>query len=489
VVNLDFTTPGYYIWFLPCVILSILALSRGRKRIQIGLILLFSYLFFLLASGWHVVLLAISTLMDWTIAKRIFSSENQRTKRLLLTFTLTTNLILLAVFKYLDMIIRSYGLFSLKFWWMPDIDPYGLLLPVGISFYTFQTMSYSIDVYRSKYEPYKDFIDFAAYASFFPQLVAGPIVRADDFLEQIQSPLTFQERNFRLAITFIIYGLVKKLVFANNMAAHVDSIFIDGVDLHNTALVWWGTLCFGIQIYCDFSAYTDIAIGSAIFLGIQLPENFKTPYAARSPQDFWRRWHISLSTWLRDYLYISLGGSRYGVKRLYLALIVTMVLGGLWHGASWNFVLWGFIHGIALIIHRLAHKRNFVVFVFSNRFTKFPAVFSGWLITQVFVFFTWLIFRVEDQGMLISALQGFVGYDSFFDIEKAREVLPDVQYITFILVILFVLIHGLSGRFGGFRKRIADSPGWVWGVVMGMSMIMMLYLRPDHPTDFIYFRF
>ena len=486
---MDFTTLGYYTWFLPLVVLSVLVFSRNRKRVQFGLIVLFSYLFFVLASGWHVILLAISTTMDWFVAKAIHRSENSVTRKRLLIFTLVTNLSLLAVFKYLDMIIRTYGLVSLKFWWMPEIDPLGILLPVGISFYTFQTMSYSIDVYRGKYAPYEDIVDFAAYAAFFPQLVAGPIVRADEFLEQIQSPLSFKERNFRLALTFIVYGLVKKLVFANNMAAHVDAIFIEGVDLRNTALVWWGTLCFGIQIYCDFSAYTDIAIGSALFLGIRLPENFHCPYGATSPQDFWRRWHVSLSTWLRDYLYISLGGSRNGVKRMYFALMTTMILGGLWHGASWNFVLWGLVHGLALVVHRLLSQRKWVIALFSQRYIRFPAIIGGWFLTQAFVFFTWLIFRVEDTTMLLESMKGFVGYNAYFDISAARDILPEVQYLTLALVLFFILSHGASGKLGGMRDRVASSHGFIWGLVMAVCCVAMLYLRPDHPTEFIYFRF
>lgn len=486
---MDFTNPGYYIWFLPLVVLSVLIFSKRQKRVQFGLIVLFSYLFFILASGWHVILLAISTVMDWFVAKLIHKSENKQTKKRLLLFTLVTNLSLLAVFKYLDMIIRTYGLVSLKFWWMPEIDPLGILLPVGISFYTFQTMSYSIDVYRGKYDPYENFVDFAAYAAFFPQLVAGPIVRADEFLDQIQSPLSFNERNFRLAFTFIVYGLVKKLVFANNMAAHVDSIFVDGVDLKNTALVWWGTLCFGIQIYCDFSAYTDIAIGSALFLGIRLPENFHCPYGASSPQDFWRRWHVSLSTWLRDYLYISLGGSRNGVKRMYVALMATMILGGLWHGASWNFVVWGLVHGLALVVHRLVSKRALIRFLFQNKIMHIPMVIFGWFITQCFVFFTWLIFRVEEPDMLLESVKGFLGYNSYFDVSAARDVLPKAQYITFMLVVVFIMFHGISGKLGGMRDRLANSNGFIWGIVLAFCAVGMLYLRPDHPTDFIYFRF
>lgn len=488
-IVVDFTSPEYYFWFLPMVMFGVLVFSRGQKNVQLGLILIFSYIFFLLASGWHILLLLTSTVLDWKISNRIWIESDEGKRKRLLKLTLCVNLGLLATFKYLDMIIETYNLIPLRFSPVPEIDPLGLLLPVGISFYTFQTMSYSIDVYRKKYPPYESFIDFAAYAAFFPQLVAGPIVRADDFLEQIKEPLSFSERNFRLALTFIIYGLVKKLVFANNMAAHVDAIFVEGVELTNTALVWWGTLCFGIQIYCDFSAYTDIAIGSALFLGIRLPENFHTPYAARSPQDFWRRWHVSLSTWLRDYLYISLGGSRNGTRRLYIALMTTMVLGGLWHGASWNFVLWGFVHGLALIIHRLVSKQHWSVFLHEHQKFRYPTVIVGWIVTQVFVFFTWLIFRVEDWNLLKTSMRSFVGINSTFDIDSAREALPAVQILTFILVLCFVLAHGLSGFVGKFREGLANASPLVWGAVMAVCCIMLIYLRPAHPTDFIYFRF
>ena len=486
---MDFTTLGYYTWFLPAVVVAVLVLARHRKAPQMGLILLASYVFFWLASGWHVILLATSTCADWFIAKRIASSEDQKTKKRLLIATLTLNLGLLATFKYLDMLIDTYGLVQLRADFLPHIPRAELLLPVGISFYTFQTMSYSIDVYRGKYPPYASFVDFAAYAAFFPQLVAGPIVRADHFLEQIEEPLTIKERNFRLAFTFILYGLVKKVVFADNVALHVDAVFTEGVDLENTALVWWATLCFGIQIYCDFSAYSDIAIGSALLLGIRLPENFKTPYAARSPQDFWRRWHISLSTWLRDYLYISLGGSRKGQRRLYIALMTTMALGGLWHGASWNFVLWGVVHGLILIGHRLLVARPIVQEAFERKRLRVPLVITGWFITQVLVFLTWLIFRVEDTKMLMEAIAGFLFLHGEFDVAAAREVLPEVQHLTTALVVVFILMHGISGRLGRLRDRLSEGSPILWGVFAGIGIVAMLYLRPSESSEFIYFRF
>ena len=318
---------------------------RGKRDRRVVLLVAMSYLFFWMASGWHFLLLAISTCTDWIAGRRISDSDDQTTRKRWLIASLTINLGLLATFKYLDFIIESLNLVALRLPSSPEIDTVGLLLPVGISFYTFQTMSYTIDIFRGKSKPYQRFHDFACYASFFPQLVAGPIVRSHEFLGQIENPKEFSMGRARLGITLIVYGLFKKMVIADNVALHVNSIFSEGAALDNTALVWWGALCFGIQIYCDFSGYTDIALGSAHLLGVELPENFRTPYAATSPRDVWRRWHISLSTWLRDYLYIPLGvvGTGLGMA---IALMATMLLGGLWHGASWNFVLWGFLHGL-----------------------------------------------------------------------------------------------------------------------------------------------
>ena len=343
---MDFVTMEYYLYFLPAAFILSIWLGFGVRKYQISILLLMSYLFFWFASGWHLILLLISTCVDWTAGTKIAASDERSVRIKWLRASLVTNLTLLGVFKYLDFIIESVNWFSLKIPGSPEIETLGLMLPVGISFYTFQTMSYTIDIYRDKNKRFDSFLDFACYAAFFPQLVAGPIVRADHFREQIKAPLKIDSVRFRLGLTLIIYGIAKKFIVADNVALHANAVFVEGEHLANIGLVWWATLCFGIQIYCDFSAYTDIAIGSAHILGITLPENFKTPYAATSPQDFWRRWHISLSSWLRDYLYIPLGGSRNGVNRMIFALMMTMLLGGLWHGASWNFILWETTSGL-----------------------------------------------------------------------------------------------------------------------------------------------
>ncbi len=446
-----------------------------------------SYLFFWFASGWHLILLLISTLVDWAAGKRIDASNDKMVRIKWLRISLATNLTLLGVFKYLDFIIESINWLSLKIPGSPEIETLGLMLPVGISFYTFQTMSYTIDIYRDKSEKFDSFLDFACYAAFFPQLVAGPIVRADHFREQINAPLKIDTVRFRLGLTLIIYGIAKKFIVADNVALHTNAIFVEGEHLANIGLVWWATLCFGIQIYCDFSAYTDIAIGSAHLLGITLPENFKTPYAATSPQDFWRRWHISLSSWLRDYLYIPLGGSRNGVKRMIFALMMTMLLGGLWHGASWNFILWGFVHGLLLIIHRFGRELSVVKITFE-KIGKFGWLIS-WILTQICIFFTWMIFRVENTSILIPSMKSFFGIGGHFNIDEMLEFLPEAGPLTVVIVVGFILFHGISGKMGGGKLWLSRRHPVVWGLICGTALTLAFYLRPAETIDFIYFRF
>ena len=484
---MDFVTTEYYLYFLPAAFILSIWLCFGVRKYQISILLLMSYLFFWFASGWHLILLLISTCVDWTAGKKIATSDDRSVRIRWLRASLVTNLTLLGVFKYLDFIIESVNWFSLKIPGSPEIETLGLMLPVGISFYTFQTMSYTIDIYRDKNKKFDSFLDFACYAAFFPQLVAGPIVRAEHFREQIKAPLKIDSVRFRLGLTLIIYGIAKKFIVADNVALHANAVFVEGEHLANIGLIWWATLCFGIQIYCDFSAYTDIAIGSAHILGITLPENFKTPYAATSPQDFWRRWHISLSSWLRDYLYIPLGGSRNGVNRMIFALMMTMLLGGLWHGASWNFILWGFVHGLLLIVHRFGKDIAFVKTTF-NKIGKF-GLLTSWFITQVCVFFTWMIFRIENTSVLIPSMKTFFAIGGHFDIEEMYQFLPEIKLLTVVIVICFVLLHGISGKMGSGKLWLSRRHPVIWGVICGTALTLSFYLRPAETIDFIYFRF
>ena len=484
---MDFVTSEYYLYFLPFVVAMVFFLRRGRRDLQILVMLLMSYLFFWLASGWHIVLLLFSTILDWNAGKKIHLSDDKKVRKRWLLFSLSANLGLLATFKYLDFFIESLNFISSNTINASEIGTLGILLPVGISFYTFQTMSYTIDIYRGKNQPYKNFLDFACYAAFFPQLVAGPIVRSEHFLKQIEGEISTNPYRFRLGLTLIFYGLMKKFLIADNVALHVNSIFVEGAPLDNILLVWWGSLCFGIQIYCDFSAYTDIAIGSGHLMGIELPENFKTPYAAKSPQDFWRRWHISLSTWLRDYLYIPLGGSRGGTYVLITAIMGTMLLGGLWHGASWNFVLWGFVHGLLLLLHRYLSKTSII----ELSFLKAPRLMIafGYLVTQFFVFMTWLIFRVEDTAILWPSLKAYIGIEAVWDVDEFLTALPDIQLLTFAIVIFFIIGHFVSGAMGGFKFWIAKQNSISWGLICGIMLSMAFLFKPAVTIEFIYFRF
>ena len=486
-MGMNFTEPSYYFAFLPAAILFVW-LTRRKVGSQLRVLLMMSYIFFILASGWHLILLITSTIVDWAAGGKIHNSEDEGIRKRWLILSIGTNLSLLGLFKYLDFIIRSLGIGALKIGIDIGVEEIGLLLPVGISFYTFQTMSYTIDIYRRKGTPADSFVEFACYAAFFPQLVAGPIVRFSEFRTQLSGPLSLERSRAKLAITLIVYGIVKKFVFADNFAFQVNAIFVDGAPLDNPVLIYWGALLFGLQIFCDFSAYTDIALGSAHLFGIKLPENFKSPYKSRTPREFWRRWHISLSTWLRDYLYISLGGSRNGKIRMYLALSVTMALGGLWHGASWNFVLWGCIHGTILIAHRIISETKYNMGL-RKSLPRAHSIFS-WVATQWLIFLSWLIFRIEDTSMLIRSIKTYCLIDLDQDVGGALNFLPGRNNVTFVLLVFFIIFHGLSSLSDGSLKyRIVELGQNKWGALMGAMLTIAIILRPTETVEFIYFRF
>ena len=483
---MDFTTPSYYGIFLPVILLIAFNLKRKSLRSETISLLVFSYIFFWYSSGWYVLLLLISTLTDWIVVRRMLTAGIEEiSRKKWLWFSITVNLGFLVVFKYLDMIIEWFNLVSLQVDG-PELPLQHLFLPVGISFYTFQSMSYSIDVYRTNEKTFDTFIQFACYVSFFPQLVAGPIVRAKHFHSELTKERSFTVANLKIGLAFIVFGLFKKLVIADNLGLHVDEIFSSAKAVENSITVLYGSLCFGIQIYCDFSAYTDIAIGSAILFGIRLPENFNHPYLSASPQEFWRRWHITLSTWLRDYVYISFGGNRKGVRRMYLALFATMALGGIWHGASFNFLLWGIVHGIILILHRIL-SRTRQNMQFKERFTKAHFLIS-WFVTQYLVFLTWLIFRVQDTALLFSSMKSFLLFGDFGIMDTYRS-LPDVKFLTFLFILMFIAAHFLGSKYGCLRTRLSEQKLLPYSIILGFMFTAIFILRPAEISTFIYFQF
>ncbi|NNE08668.1 MAG: MBOAT family protein, partial [Gemmatimonadetes bacterium] len=362
------------------------ALPRNRPR-KVWL-LAASYVFYA-AWDWRFLSLILgSTIVDYIVGIKLDGDRAPRVRRAWVSVSVIVNLSLLAVFKYFHFFADSAAALLQTLGLAIEPSSLRIILPVGISFYTFQTMSYSLDIYRGKLRATRDFLDLALFVGFFPQLVAGPIVRARDFLPQLTRRRAASDVAFRPLLLLFLSGFFKKACISDNISGVVDTYFTDP-SAYDAMSAWIAVLLYAVQIYCDFSGYSDMAIATAGFLGYSLCENFAFPYFAGSIQDFWRRWHISLSSWLRDYLYILLGGGYGGRLFRYRNLMLTMLLGGLWHGAAWRFVIWGGLHGLALIVHREFHDR------LRGRSFRVPAP-VGVLLTFWWVGLTWIFFRATD---------------------------------------------------------------------------------------------
>lgn len=366
---------------------------RMRRRI----LLLASLTFYMY---WHVplvLLLVLSTVVDYYAGKRLWETRQKRW----LYLSLSANLGVLAFFKYWNFLIQSFVDFNQLLGREAPVQTLNIIIPLGISFYTFQSMSYTIDMYRRKYKPYDSILDFGLYISFFPQLIAGPIVRADFFRKQLQRQMPLRWVLVNQGCILFCIGAFKKIVLADQAAVFANAAFGDPGS-YSSLLALVGVLGFAFQIYFDFSAYTDMARGLGYLLGYRLPENFLHPYGALGIRDFWRRWHLSLSTWLRDYLYISLGGSRSGAWKTKRNLLLTMLLGGLWHGAGWNFIIWGGIHGVALAVEDLIFKKR----SFRHKSSIVNALTGA--VTFAIVCFAWIFFRSQSLGQAIEMIQAIM---------------------------------------------------------------------------------
>lgn len=389
-------TSSRYLIFLAGVLL-LLAVVPGRevkKRL-----LAVGSCFFYAAWDWRYLgLLLTISVIDYCAAARISASNSRATRRNWLALSIVSNLGMLGYFKYCNFFIENFNALTASFGFtVPRTD---VLLPAGISFYTFKTMSYTIDVYRRQLKPCRSWLDYTTFITFFPELIAGPIVRASVFLPQLGRMIGPTQRRLLSGLSLFLLGVVKKLLIADRMAEVADVVFATP-GIFSSATVWCGVLAYTLQIYCDFSGYSDMAIGSARMIGYDLPENFRMPYLSTDIAEFWRRWHMTLSAWLRDYLYIPLGGNRRGNLLTYRNLFLTMLLGGLWHGANWNFVIWGGLHGGALAAHKLWRK-------WCSRRWSLPTPMA-WLLTLLFVMVCWVPFRSASFGdtlLLLKALAG-----------------------------------------------------------------------------------
>ena len=485
-----FTSIDFIVFFI--FILGVVAIVKHRK-FQHLILLGGSYYFFYFSSNYLIVLLIFSTILDFYLAKLIYSTDNIFRKKLFLIISLVGNLGLLGFFKYSDFAILQFNILGNYFDVGANIPFLNLILPLGISFYTFQTISYTVDIYRGKLQPSKSFKEFALFVAFFPQLVAGPIIRASEFLPQLREKIKvgggnlkqiiIHNSNLKLGITIMAFGFLKKMFFADNIAPLVNDIFMSPIGSESFTIIL-GAIGFGIQIYGDFSGYSDIAIGAALILGFKLPKNFNFPYFACSPSDFWKRWHISLSTWLRDYLYIPLGGNKKSVNRTYLNLMTVMVIGGLWHGASWNFIVWGMLHGSYLTIHKIINDR-FPSIKNNQFFSKKIGIIISIFITQYLVFLTWIPFRVRDTNDLIYSMQKYIILD--FQITKTIELIITHQF-SFLLILLFILLHIVAYKKQNLNKIISELNLWKWFVLLTSIAIAIIFTTGD-AADFIYFQF
>ena len=467
--------------FLFTGVMIVYGLLQKKGVARILFVTAFSYYFYYKSSGLYFFILLFISVSDFGIGHWIGRAKNQLHKRWLVALSLIVDLGILFYFKYTNFLFQTVA----DLWGKP-FDPFDIILPVGISFFTFQSISYIIDIYRGRIAPLRNWFDYNFYLSFFPQLVAGPIVRARDFIPQIRQKPFVSKEMFGRAIFLIVCGLLKKAVISDYISVNfVDRIF-DNPQLYSGLENLAGVYGYALQIYCDFSGYSDMAIGLALLMGFHFNLNFDAPYKSATITEFWRRWHISLSSWLKDYLYISLGGNRKGKFRTYLNLLITMTLGGLWHGASLRFVLWGVLHGISLAVHK----------VFLTLFPRIARTSGGemkpWrrilgiLITFHLVCAGWVLFRV---GSMETAGMVFRQIFSHFHPELLGQLLGGYTWV-FILMGAGYIAHFLPARVDSALRAGVTRIGFAGQAVLLVLVIwIVVQFKSSDVVPFIYFQF
>ncbi len=468
---------GFFLYFLLAFMGAYLLLHKNTKLRTI-VFTLFSLYFFYKACGYYVGLVIIAAVVDFNLSNLIYKTAHQAQKKLILTFSIVINLGLLFYFKYSDFFIGISN--DLGF---TNITPLSLLLPIGISFYTFENISYTVDVYRGEFKPVRSFWDYLFFLSFFPKLVMGPIVRASDFIPQIHKPYLVNNTQLAKGAYLIASGLIKKVIVSDfiyvNLVQHVFDapMRYSGVE---SVLAVYG---YALVIYCDFSGYSDMAIGLGKWLGFDININFLSPYQSKNITEFWRRWHISLSSWLRDYLYIPLGGNRLGKVRQYINLFITMLIGGLWHGANFTFVIWGALHGLALAIDKLRMT------YFKNAFNFIPNAVQkhlGVFITFHFVCFTWIFFKSENIA---------VAFDMIHQITDNFDlgIIPQIyqNYAPLIGMMFFgYLLHSLRDTLADdVIAKFNNIPLWVYVAGFTVLIVLLVQFKAATPIMPIYLQF
>lgn len=457
-------------------------LLKNQLRLQNFFILVASYIFY----GWwdwkFLGLILFSTVVDFIVGRLLLKEKQHNKRKLLLLTSLTTNIGLLFFFKYYNFFVESFVDAFTFFGQEIRANTLNIILPVGISFYTFQTLSYTIDIYRKKLTPNNDFISFAAFVSFFPQLVAGPIERASNLLPQFYTKRKFDYTNASQGMRQILWGLFKKIVIADNAAKVVDLIFSQS-EIYDGSTLFVGGVLFAFQIYCDFSGYSDIAIGTARLFGFELKKNFAFPYFSRDMAEFWRRWHISLSTWFRDYLYIPLGGSQVGLLKKIRNTFVIFLVSGFWHGANWTFVVWGALNAFYFLPLMITNKnRRYLNDVAHTRILPSFKEFLLILKTFVLAVIAWIFFRAETIHQAVQIL-GDIFSTSFFSMPTIKPI-KVLGLIAFMIGIEW-LFRKEDFAFSNFNLKSKKVFRWITYFLIVLS----IYWFGGEKQEFIYFQF
>ena len=465
---------------------------QNHHRTRIIYVILFSLFFYYKTSGLWLILLLLTATSDYLIGNKIHVTQSLTKRKLLITLSVCVNLGMLAYFKYTNFMYEL----GIQFWnaiggaindpILKDLTykPLDIFLPIGISFFTFQSLSYTIDIYRSQIKPVKSWADYLFYVSFFPGLVAGPIVRARDFIPQIYKKPVLTHNHLGEALYLIVCGLFKKCIISDYISVNfVDRIF-DAPSLYTGVENLIGVYGYALQIYCDFSGYSDMAIGIALLLGFRFNINFDSPYQSASITEFWRRWHISLSSWLRDYLYITLGGNRKGKYRTYINLIITMLLGGLWHGAALRFILWGAIHGVALAAHKFLMK-IFNLKANGAEMSMWKRIINTFITFQI-VCFAWIFFRADSMA---TAGEVLVQIFTAFKPEVFLQFITGYSMI-FILMLIGYTIHFMPKKVDlAIQQKVICMPLWGKALLLSVAIFAVIQMKSADIVPFIYFQF
>ncbi|WP_299109760.1 MBOAT family O-acyltransferase [uncultured Winogradskyella sp.] len=470
-----------------CIVFFIYYKSYNNLKFQNILLLVSSYIFY----GWwdwkFLTLIVISSLSDYIIGKAIDESDNKKKRKQLLILSLTINLGILGFFKYYNFFSQSFSDFVALFGFETNPFLLNIVLPVGISFYTFQTMSYTIDIYKGKMKSNKNLLEFMTFVSFFPQLVAGPIERASHLLPQFSKKRTFNLYEFKEGAKQGLWGLFKKIVIADNCAFYANQIF-ENSDSYPGSVLVIGVILFAFQIYGDFSGYSDIAIGISRMMGIDLMQNFKSPYLSENIQDFWRRWHISLSTWFRDYVYIPLGGSKVDSSfRRSLNIIITFTVSGFWHGANWTFIIWGALHSLFYFIQTSYSRNMATVKILPEKFVKFFSI----LITFIAVTFAWIFFRADSFSHAISYISEIISSSILTNpMSYIKTMGSTVKPFIIVIGLIYLSLFEIFNRDSNYSFQVGHFRAPVRTVLYSSLILLIIFFRATGGAiDFIYFQF